>query len=235
MRVLFVIPARGGSKGVPGKNIKLLAGRPLIAYTLDAAKAVSSFEDICVSTDSLEIKDVVEREGVPVPFLRPAELATDTATSESVLLHALDYYEQNGKTYEYVVMLQATSPLRTGKHLHEALKMIDGQTEMVVSVKETDSNPYYVLCEEDGDGFLRLSKESSFTRRQDCPVVYELNGAIYIMDVNALRKKGMRLLNRRKFLMDGIYSIDIDTALQFDIAELIINKYVPKVQTSSDF
>ena len=123
-------------------------------------------------------------------------------------------------------MLQATSPLRKGFHIQEALNLITNETEMIVSVKETNSNPYYVLVEEDEDGFLHLSKESSFVRRQDCPKVYELNGAIYIMNVNAFLKKGMKSLKRRKYLMDAVYSVDIDTYLDFDIAELLIKKYL---------
>src|SRR5690606_35735774 len=110
----------------------------------------------------------------------------------------------------------------------EALDLVKNDTEMIVSVKETRSNPYYVLVEEDGKGFLKLSKESSFTRRQDCPPVYELNGAIYIMKVNELLKKGMKNLRRKKYLMDEVYSIDIDTKLDFDIAEMILEKYILK-------
>ncbi len=226
MNILYVIPARGGSKGVPGKNIRPLAGKPLIYYTIEAAKAVAPIENICVSTDSEEIKKVVESYGIEVPFKRPDELSTDYATSEAVIKHALNFYFEKGANYDFVVMLQLTSPLRNGKHIQEAINLIDEKTEMIVSVKETSSNPYYVLVEEDKEGFLRLSKDSSFTRRQDCPIVYELNGAIYIMRVNELLNKGMKNLRRRKYLMDGIYSIDIDTYLDFDIAELILNKYI---------
>lgn len=222
--ILYIIPARGGSKGVPLKNIKLLAGRPLIYYTLDSARQVANAEDICVSTDSEEIKRVVENYGLPVPFLRPQELATDEATSESVVRHALSYYENLGRKYAYVVMLQATSPLRNGIHIQEALSFIDKNTEMIVSVKETSSNPYYVLFEENEKGLLEKSKESSFTRRQDCPKVFEFNGAIYIMKVESLLLKGFKQMTKRKYLMEEIYSIDIDTEIDFEIAELIVKK-----------
>lgn len=226
MNILYVIPARGGSIGVPGKNIRPLAGKPLIYYTIEAAKAVASLENICVSTDSDEIKQVVESYGIKVPFKRPDELSTNYATSEEVIIHALNFFLRKGVHYDFVVMLQLTSPLRNGNHIREALNLIDENTEMIVSVKETSSNPYYVLVEEDKNGFLKLSKDSSFTRRQDCPIVYELNGAIYIMKVSELLNKGMKRLKRRKYLMDAIYSIDIDTYLDFDIAELILNKYI---------
>jgi CMP-N,N'-diacetyllegionaminic acid synthase len=226
MRVLYVIPARGGSKGVPMKNIRLLANRPLISYTIEAAKSVADPSDICVSTDSTEIKCVAEGLGVKVPFLRPAELSSDDATSESVLIHALEYFRNEGVIYDYVVMLQPTSPLRNGVHLSEALELVDHDTEMIVSVKETQSNPYYVLYEEDSFGVLRMVKEATFTKRQDCPTVYELNGAIYIIKVSSLLSKGYKNLERRKYVMEDMYSIDIDTSLHFDFAELVLKKYI---------
>lgn len=112
MEILYIIPARGGSKGIPRKNIKLLAGRPLICYSIDVARALTSDENICVSTDDNEIIRVVEEYGLKVPFKRPDYLATDTATTNDVLLHALEYYEAQGKQYDVIVLLQPTSPLR---------------------------------------------------------------------------------------------------------------------------
>ncbi|RDV16126.1 acylneuraminate cytidylyltransferase family protein [Pontibacter diazotrophicus] len=224
MDFLFLITARGGSKGLPGKNIKPLYGRPLLSYTLDAAKAVSSPEHICVSTDDEAIAAVVRDAGIPVPFMRPQELATDTATTEQVLIHAIQFYESQGVNYDYVVILQPTSPLRTGQHIQEALNTITPDTEMIVSVKETDANPYYVLVEEDEEGILRKSKEGHFTRRQDCPKVYELNGAIYIINVDKLKQKGLTQLNRQKYVMDKMASIDIDDELDFSLVELVISK-----------
>lgn len=224
MKILFLIPARGGSKGLPGKNIKPLNGKPLICYTIDAAREVSEDADICVSTDDKEIIAVVEDYGLKVPFIRPAEFATDHATSEQVLDHAIQFYESQGKPYDIVVLLQVTSPLRTGKHLKEALNLIKPNSEMIVSVKETDSNPYYVLFEEDHTGLLKKSKEANFARRQDCPTVYQLNGAIYIVSVKALKLKGLANLQKEKYIMDKESSIDIDDKIDFMIADFLISE-----------
>ncbi|MFT7155106.1 MAG: CMP-N,N'-diacetyllegionaminic acid synthase [Parvicella sp.] len=226
MKVLYIIPARGGSKGIPGKNIKNLAGKPLIQYTLEAAQEVTINDHICVSTDSIEIKEVVENLGLKVPFLRPPELSTDTANSEVVIKHALEYFEENSVIYDYVVLLQPTSPFRTGKHIEEALKLINNNVDMVVSVSETKSNPYYVLFEENTSGNLIKSKEGSFTRRQDCPTVYELNGAIYVINVNALKtKKSLKHFDKLvKYGMDHVSSIDIDEPLDWEFAEFIMKK-----------
>ncbi|PKV63226.1 acylneuraminate cytidylyltransferase family protein [Pontibacter ramchanderi] len=222
MNILYLIPARGGSKGLPGKNIKHLNGRPLIYYTIDAAREVSSDIDICVSTDDESIAEVVKHYGLDLPFIRPAELATDNATSEEVLKHAIQYYESISKPYDYVVLLQPTSPLRTGKQIKEALDLINSETEMIVSVKETDANPYYVLFEEDKYGFLKKSKEGTFTTRQDCPKVYELNGAIYIINIEKLKHKVLAELQKAKYVMDKMSSIDIDDNLDFAWCEYIL-------------
>ncbi len=147
MKPLIIIPARGGSKGIPGKNIKKLGGKPLIEYTLEAARELFSDQQICVSTDSLEIKKVVENLGLAVPFLRPNELATDTASTYDVLLHALNFYEHRNYKPDAVILLQTTSPFRTSTHISEALKLYSNNYDMVVSVKKTKSNPYYVLFE----------------------------------------------------------------------------------------
>ena len=162
MKPLVVIPARGGSKGILRKNIKLLGGKPLIQYTIEAAREVFPDELICVTTDDLEIKEVVERLGLKVPFLRPAELATDEAGTYEVLIHAINYYESQGYYPDTIILLQVTSPFRTGKHIKEALELFDDKCEMVVSVKETKANPYYVLQEENNEGWLVKSKEGNF-------------------------------------------------------------------------
>lgn len=223
MKILFLIPARGGSKGIPGKNIKPLAGKPLIYYTIDAARELAADEDICVSTDSIEIKKVVEDYGLVVPFVRPKELATDEASTEEVIRQALNFYHNRGVKYDLIVLLQPTSPLRKGIHIKEALERFTEGKGMVVSVKETKSNPYYILFEENGKGFLEKSKEGNFTRRQDCPRVYELNGAIYIIEVRKFIKSGLKDINRIKYCMDEESSVDIDSKLDWLVCEAILN------------
>lgn len=222
MNILYLIPARGGSKGLPGKNIKQLNGKPLVYYTVDAAREVGNDADICVSTDDEVIATVVKQYGLEVPFLRPGEIATDYATSEQVIDHAISFYESIGKRYEYVVLLQPTSPLRTGQHLRDALSLINTTTEIIVSVKETDANPYYVLFEENELGILEKSKDANFTRRQDCPKVFELNGAIYIINIVKLKSKGLSKLQKVKYVMDKKSSIDIDDDIDFKLAEVIL-------------
>ncbi len=225
MNILYLIPARKGSKTLPGKNIKDLNGKPLIYYTIDAARKVSSDKNICVSTNDFDIIKVVEAYGLKVPFLRPENLATDISTTEDVILHALEFYNLKGKLFDYVVLLQPTSPLRNGYHLQRALKLITPDTEMIVSVKVTDANPYYVLLEENEKGNLVGSKTANFTRRQDCPEVYELNGAIYIINVLKLLEKGIANMSKKKYLMDKASSIDIDDNIDFEIAKVIMSRY----------
>lgn len=225
MKTLIVIPARGGSKGVPRKNIKLLNEKPLIQYTIEAAQKMFQNQQICVSTDSLEIKEVVESLGLKVPFMRPESLATDTAGTYAVLEHAIAYYESQGYHADVLVLLQATSPFRTDKHIYEALKLFDKDCEMVVSVKETKANPYYLLKEENDEGWLFGSKKGSFTRRQDCPKVYELNGAIYIINIKALQEKKSLtdFVRIKKYVMDEKSSHDIDSDFDWKIAEVLLH------------
>lgn len=223
MKPLVVIPARGGSKGVPRKNIKLLNGKPLIQYTIEAARGVFADNQICVSTDDQEIKTVVENMGLSVPFLRPKHLASDTAGTYEVLLHAVEFYENKGYYPDTLILLQATSPFRTAQHLQEALALYDTTCEMVVSVKETKSNPYYILREENVQGWLVKSKEGNFISRQDCPKVYELNGAIYIINIDALKSKPLHEFTKmRKFEMDEMSSHDIDNPIDWIVAEALI-------------
>ncbi|MFT5248453.1 MAG: CMP-N,N'-diacetyllegionaminic acid synthase [bacterium] len=224
MEALVVIPARGGSKGLPGKNIKILHGKPLIHYTIETARSVFSDSTIYVSTDSLEIKTISEQTGLKVPFIRPEYLATDSANSQDVMLHALEYFERTkGYQPEIVILLQPTSPLRTTSQLKQALKMYNDRMDMVVSVKQTDSNPYYVLFEEDSNGFLRKTKKGNFTRRQDCPDVWEFNGAIYIINSQSLKMKKIKDFEKIvKYEMDALTSLDIDNELDWKMVELVI-------------
>lgn len=225
MKPLVVIPARAGSKGVPGKNAKILNGKPLIQYTIEAALELFNPANICISTDDLEVKKIAESLNISVPFIRPANLATDHATTYDVLIHAVSYYESIGYFPDTVILLQATSPFRTHQHISEALLCFDNDCDMVVSVKETKSNPYYVLRELNNEGWLVKSKEGNFLRRQDCPKVFELNGAIYIMHLSRLKLQNYSLFTKvRKYEMDEISSHDIDSVLDWEIAEVLANK-----------
>ncbi|WP_340153108.1 acylneuraminate cytidylyltransferase family protein [uncultured Marivirga sp.] len=225
MKPLVVIPARGGSKGVPRKNIKELGGKPLIYYTIEAARELFDDKHIIVSTDDDEIKKIVEETGLKVPFLRPPELATDEAGSQDVLLHAINYSQENGYDPDTLILLQPTSPFRTTKQIQDALGLFDNTLDMVVSVKETKSNPYYVLFEENEEGFLRKSKQGDFTRRQDIPKVWEYNGAVYVINVNSLKKSQIHQFDKiLKFEMSQKSSHDIDDLLDWLIAEKLLDE-----------
>lgn len=227
MRLLFIIPARGGSKGIPGKNIKPLNGKPLIQYSIEYARLFAGDTDICLSTDSDSIANAAMDIGLQVSYHRPPELATDTAGSYEVLQHALAYYEKTGTRYDAVVLLQPTSPIREKFHLEEALKLYDSSLDMVVSVQLSAANPYYNLFEEDKNGCLHISKgEGLYTRRQDLPPVYAYNGSIYIINPVSLHEKpSFRSFDRtRKYVMDEKYSVDIDTPQDWAFTEYLLQK-----------
>ena len=224
MKPLVIIPARGGSKGIPHKNIKLLGGKPLICRAIDNARAVAPDSDICVSTDDSEIIQVVEDYGLKVPFIRPTELAADNSGTYEVLLHALSFYEQQGRTYDTIILLQPTSPFRRDEDISEALKLYSPDIDMVVSVTEARANPYYNCFETDSDGFLHVSKgDGKYIRRQDAPKAWEYNGAIYIINPQPLKRKSLGEFKRRRmYEMDELHSLDLDTPLDWRIAELLI-------------
>ena len=220
--ILVVIPARGGSKGLPGKNIKMLCGKPLIAYSIDVARAFADDKNICVSTDSEEIKQVVEQYGLKVPFLRPAYLATDTATSDDVLIHAVNYYrEQYGRTFKKLMLLQPTSPLRTKEDVEGAIRLYRDDIDMVVSVMK--SHAPAVLCQDDEQGYVQLTYNKKALGRQQLPDMYEFNGAVYVMSVDALLEKKMAGFTKIvKYVMSKEHSIDIDDIYDFLQVESIL-------------
>lgn len=227
MRKLFLIPARGGSKGLPRKNILPLAGRPMIYYTLDAALgAMEAGDELCVSTDDFEILKKVQDYGLSVPFVRPKSLATDTTTTNQVVQHALEWYNSNGLVFDVVVLLQPTSPLRNAENVCNALSLWDEKSmDLLLSVKETEANPYYVLFQENEKGYLIKAKSGDFSRRQDCPSVYELNGAIYIFSASYNDNPSLKIgVRTKKFVMDKVSSIDVDDRYDFLVAELFLKE-----------
>jgi N-acylneuraminate cytidylyltransferase len=223
MKSLVIIPARGGSKGIPHKNIKPLNGKPLIYYTIDEAREIVGDDDICVSTDDPEIIKCAEDYGLKVPFVRPEELATDTAGTYEVLLHALSFYEKQGRHYDVVLLLQNTSPFRRAEQIKEALALYNDNVDMVVSVKECAANPYYCVFEEDNNGYLHVCKgDGNIFRRQDAPKVYEYNGAIYVLNAEVLKTTHMHKMQKRvKYVMDDLSSFDLDTMWNWKMAEMI--------------
>ncbi len=155
-------------------------------------------------------------------------MATDTCGTYEVLLHALDYYKKNGILYDRMILLQPTSPFRTVQHVKEALSLYSEEIDMVVSVTECNSNPYYNCFEEDNNGFLRIIKgNGQFTRRQDCPKVYEYNGAIYVINISSLMQFSLSEFKKiKKYVMDHIHSTDLDNMLDWKWAEFLIKENI---------
>ena len=224
---LAIVPARGGSRRLPGKNIRPLAGKPLLVWTLEAARQSRHVDDVVVSTDSPEIAEVARQHGVEVPFLRPAELATDTATTESALRHALAQWEKyRGRHYDYVVVLQPTSPLRRAAHIDEAIeKAVERSAEAIVSVCPAEHPPQWmnVLPEDDSmTGFLEPSVVGR--RSQDLPVFFRLNGAVSVVMADVIRA-GQSIWSLSKIYacrMAAEDSVDIDTQVDFLLAEALM-------------
>lgn len=190
MKILAIIPARAGSKGVPGKNIKLLNGKPLLAYTAEIALQSKHLTEVMVSTEDEQIKDVAERLGIKVPFLRPLVLAQDKTPTIDVIIHVLEWYEKQNIFFEAVCLLQATSPLRTVEFLDKAIaKFIESDSDSLVSVQKVphEYNPHWTF-ELNSEGNLKIATGETkiIPRRQDLPMAYHRDGSIYITKTKVL-------------------------------------------------
>lgn len=224
MRILYLIPARKGSKGLPGKNIKTLIDKPLIIYTVEfALKNKKDSDELCISTNDEKVLEIMTDLGIHVPFIRPEELATDTANSYDVIIHALKYYESLNKFFDVVLLLQPTSPIRNQEDFDNLIKCYSESLDMVVSVKKVKDNPYFNLFEENNLGFLEKCMNVNFQRRQDVPAVYAFNGSMYLMNVNSLKKKSIINFEKIiKVIMPDERSVDIDTIQDWEIAEFYL-------------
>lgn len=212
-KILAVIPARGGSKGIPGKNIIPVNGKPLIQYTIDAAKKSKYIDEIYVSTDDSKIAVVSEKCGIKVPRLRPNHLAQDDSKSIEVLIDAIRYYETVGHIFEYVLLLQPTQPLRQTFHIDEAIELIyEKQVTSLVSVSLVHEHPILIRTINKMGYLEGLLKQESTVRRQDFPPFYIVNGAIYINQINENFSINTSLNdNILPYIMDEKYFLDIDT------------------------
>jgi N-acylneuraminate cytidylyltransferase/CMP-N,N'-diacetyllegionaminic acid synthase len=227
MSILAVIPARGGSKGIPGKNIKKLSGKPLIAYTIEQARASKYIDRIVVSTDDDAIANVARRYGAEVPFMRPKSLARDTSGMMGVLIHALTWAEQReNRFYDMVVLLQPTSPLRTADDIDKCVKLLaNGSSGNVFAVTEPSTNPYYAIVEKDARGNIRKMKKGAFVTRQSAPQVFAINGAVYVWRTSLFRKRPAVVLpNSTLYFMPKSRSIDIDDDIDLKLAELLLRE-----------
>ncbi len=226
MDTLIIIPSRAGSKGLPGKNTRKLNGKPLISYTLEFALNIKSQNDlICVTTNDPKVMKIINNYEEINIIRRPENLSNDTSGMTDVIEHAINFYKQKKIQFKYVLLLQPTSPIRIKNDYLNLIKLIDAKTDMVVSVKESKSNPYFNLFEENRSGFLIKSKTGSYHRRQDCPKVFEYNGSMYFFKLNSFIKFGLHSMkNVKKMEMPNERSIDIDDINDWKIAEFYLLK-----------
>lgn len=224
MKKLILIPARKGSRGLPGKNVKSLGGKPLIAYSIEYALSICDQDDlICISTDDDEVIAIAESYYLTVPFKRPDELSSDFASTEDVMSHAVHFFEKQELFFDLIILLQPTSPFRDIIDFQQVMNAYDDDCDMVVTVKESKDNPYFNLFEEDTHGFLKKSKEGDFRRRQDCPSVFAYNGSIYLIRSASLKETRMVHFKKiKKVIMPTERSIDIDTISDWVLAEFYI-------------
>lgn len=226
MRILALIAARGGSKRLPGKNIRPLGGKPLIVWTIDVAKGIPEVCDLLVSTDDPAIAAICKGSGACVPWLRPAELATDTASSVDVALHALDWYEAENRVVDGLLLLQPTSPFRTSATVHRGIELFrQNGRKPVLGVSPVQAHPMWTLKME-GDYLVPFMEGYGFhTRSQDLPPAYVINGSFYLITPEELRTshsfvgaETMPLLTESPIEM-----LDIDTEFDWFVAENILN------------
>ncbi len=225
MKTIASICARGGSVGVPGKNIKELNGKPLIAHTIEQALSVKAIDAVYVSTDSPEIAVVARQFGALVPYLRPAELATSNAAKVPVIQHLCDWVSQNDGEFERVVDLDPTSPLRTVADIEACLALLDADTDAVITAFEAEKNPYFNMVERKSDGSIGLVCQPSgmVVARQQAPHVYSMNASIYVWHRHTL-SKGLWNGRLKLHVMPRERSIDIDSPLDFAIVELLMEQ-----------
>ena len=229
MTSICVICARGGSKGLPDKNIRPLLGKPLIAWTIEQAKSSSLFELVAVSSDASSILEIARSAGADILIDRPAELATDDASALPAILHCLHAAELRVERYcDTLVCLQATSPTRAVDDIKNAVALFHGtNADAVVSGQEAKCSPYFNLVEMTADGSVHLSKQldKPIVRRQDAPTCFQLNGSIYVWRRDLFcAAPAIFYPNTRIFVMPAERSIDIDTELDFTLAELVLSR-----------
>jgi CMP-N,N'-diacetyllegionaminic acid synthase len=226
---IATICARGGSRGVPGKNIRPLVGKPLIAYSIEQALAHSQIDRVFVSTDSAEIAAVATAAGAEVPFERPIELANHTAAKLPVIEHLVAWVVEHVGPVARIVDLDPTSPLREACDIDACLSLLDANTDTVISGYEADKNPYFNMVETSSDGGVKLVKTipGGVVTRQAAPAVYSMNASIYCWHYHSL-SKGLWQGRTRLHVMPRERSIDIDDPIDFALVELLMRQKLTK-------
>jgi len=225
MKPICFIAARGGSKGVPNKNIRLLAGKPLIAYTIESAIRSKIFSTVVVSTENKKITKIAKKHGAEIPFIRPKKLATDTANMDDVLVHGVKQLKSLGYKFETIVVRDCTVPFIRNSDIKGAINLLKNKKcDIVCGVYKQHHNPYFNMMEPNPKGFLYFSKKlrQNIVGRQQAPTVYQLNG-LFAINVN-------QLLKYKRFYMPKILPYEIpletgfmiDTEFEFKIAECIV-------------
>ena len=229
MRILAIIPARGGSKGVPGKNIKLLNGKPLLAYTSEIALQTKYLTEVIVSTEDDKISAVAKSMGIKVPFVRPTELAQDNTPTIDVIIHALQWYEKHSVFFDAVCLLQTTSPFRTLEFLDKAIeKFISSDCDSLISVQKVprEYNPHWTF-EVNLEGNLKIATGETeiISRRQKLPVAYHRDGSVYITKTEVILK-GLSLYGKSTAFIESEpeFYVNIDTMLDWEKAEELCKK-----------
>ena len=228
MRILGIIPARGGSKAIPKKNIKILNGKPLIQYTIEAAKSAKKLTSLILSSDDEEIIEVAKKLNVEVPFVRPKYLAEDKSPTLGVIQHALKFYAEQNIYFDAVCLLQVTSPFKTGKFIDEAIKrFIESDCDALVSVQKVpdEYNPHWTF-KKDKKGNLELftGEKEIISRRQDLPEVYHRDGLIYITKTSVLLEQNSLYGSKLAYIKSpSDYTINIDTLEDWNKAESFLN------------
>jgi CMP-N,N'-diacetyllegionaminic acid synthase len=227
--ILATICCRGGSKGVPGKNIRALKGKPLIAYTIEVAKQSALIDQLIVSTDDESIAAIAKQFGASISFMRPAHLASDTASKWPVFIHAVEAYETlSGKTVDYLVDLDVTVPLKTAQDIDGAIQLAlqDPLADVVITGYEPERNPYFNMMEIDDAGYAEIVKKSArpIVRRQDAPPVYSLTPAAYVVKKSALYEfEHWSKARCRIHPIPRERAVDIDTEIDFKIVEFLMD------------
>jgi CMP-N-acetylneuraminic acid synthetase len=232
MSCVAFIFARGGSKGVPRKNIKLLGGKPLIAYSIEIALQSKSIDRVIVSTDDEEIAEVARQFGAEVPFTRPAHLAQDTSAEWLSWQHAVDFVSREAE-FDTFVSLPATSPLRSVEDVECCIAALDGQTDIVVTVKKAGNNPYFNMLKRDALGFSKLviASDQVITRRQDAPEVFDMTTVAYVTRPEFIRTHKSLFDGRMKsIVIPDERAVDIDTPVDFLVAEALLQQKKESVQ-----
>lgn len=224
-RVLGIIPARGGSKGLPDKNIRLLIGKPLINWSVEAGLKSKYIDELIVTTDSEKIAEIAKFAGAMIPFLRPAELAKDSSPSIDAILHALNWAEANYGVYEYLVLLEPTSPLRDEFDIDNALEKLDSEinAESIVGVCATESAHPAFLCKIDNELLHPYTDSFNVKRRQEIEDYFFFEGSVYISHVNAIKQKKTFYHDKTlPYIVPKWKSFEIDDIIDFVIIEKLL-------------